>query len=299
MKKIILFLSAVFSCLPVVADIPPVQFQGSFKNMLVYVEPEVARIVIRRHFSTMVTDYSYAYVSDLDNVTILKNVIDEYNNMLRDTGGYVSTAGLKEVCQVAFKDLMVSTQEPFVALSERWAKRRVIRDKCLAFARDLLTTELSQNDECEYDIAKDGGSQMRIKYTNKIYQTGFIRKNGTLAWRFFNPGALRDSPYKCTRFDTKPNGKFAVFDSEYRGRLAMRWLLENGAQYQGKTVRQAIPIYAPQKENNTAKYIRDLARQGVDIDKLLIELNDIEWEELLDAISQIEGWNTAGITEEF
>ena len=38
---------------------------------------------------------------------------------------------------------------------------------------------------------------------------------------------------------------------------------------------------------------------GVDVDKKLSELTEYEWGELLNAIEQIEGWNTQGEIEEF
>lgn len=259
---------------------------------LIYIEPEVARIVIQRNFANIVSDYANYSTCEFDDMTILKNVIDAYNDMLQKTGGYVSVDGVNNVCDVAFRDLKPNDIDGMVMLR---LKRRL---KCLDFASGLVTTELGEKD-CLYSIKKVNGLQTHIRYTNKTNKSGFSRKGGTIAWRFFNPGALRDSPYKCVLIDTKPNGKFAVFDSHEKGRFAIRWLLENAEKYNGKTPREAIPMYAPSFENNTEKYIRDLGKLGVDVDKKLSDLTEYEWEKLLDAISQIEGWNDQGVVEEF
>lgn len=288
-------LRLIFSWFMVVTLLNPSVVFGNDENMddgLIYIEPEVARIVIERTFANMVSEYSADYTSELDNITILKNVIDAYNNMLEETGGYVSATGINRVCLVAFqsfkpKDLDALTMLPL--------KRRF---KCLDFAESLVTTHVGEKD-CVYSIKKVGGSQMNISYTSKTSNTGFNRKGGAIAWRFLNPGALRDSPYKCVIINTKPNGKFAAFDSYEKGRFAIRWLLENGRKYQNVTPREAIPMYAPEFENDTKQYIIDLGRQGVDVDKKLSELTEPEWDKLIDAISQIEGWNKQGEITEF
>ena len=288
--------SVILSWLFVWLCVVPVFAEGAITKdppeMLTYVEPEVARAVIEKHFATMVSNYAKDFTSKLDDAAILKNVVDEYNKMLEQNNGFVSVTGVNQVCYVAFKDLVAKDNDLEKA-------RKIIKDKCFVFAKDLVNTESEPKDDCKYDINKVDGSQVRIKYVDKQDGSGFIRNGGNIAWRFLNPGCLRDSPYKCVVFNTKPNGKFAVFDSPEKGRTAVRWVLENAQVYQGKTVRQAIPIYAPKKENNTQKYIKDLSRQGVNVDKKLSEIDDNEWEKLLDAISRIEGWHGSGDIEEF
>ncbi|MBP5485104.1 MAG: hypothetical protein J6Y07_00125 [Alphaproteobacteria bacterium] len=264
---------------------------GNHENALIYIEPAVARIVIERYFAHMASEYSLFCESELSDGAILKNVIDAYNNMLGDTGGYVSVSGVNNVCDVAFKDLEPKGIDGLMMLK---TKRRIV---CLDFVKDLVATEIGEKD-CQYSIKKVSGSQMRIRYTDKEKGGGFIRKGGTIAWRFFNPGALRDSPYRCVLINTKPGGKYAAFDSYEKGRFAIRWLLENAEKYNGKTPREAIPMYAPKFENNTKKYIRDLIILGVDVDKKMSELSEYEWEKFLDAIEQIEGWNDQGVIEE-
>ena len=261
-------------------------------DRLIYVEPEVARIVIERNFANMVSEYSSISISELDDVTVLKNVIDAYNDMLSKTGGFVSISGVNHVCDVAFQDLKPKDFDTILMLQ---LKRKL---KCLDFAKGLVTTEIGEK-ECEYSMKKVDGSQMHIEYTSKSGIGGFTRRGGSIAWRFFNPGALRDSPYKCVLIDTKPGGKYAAFDSYEKGRFAIRFLLENAKKYQNKTPREAIPLYAPSCEQTTPKYIRDLEKLGVDVDKKLSELDEYEWGEFLNAIEQIEGWNEQGEMRNF
>lgn len=301
MKKICLILFAMLTCFNACPVFANVQDSDPQEEFLVYVEPEIARVMIIKHFSHMTTEFLPDWISEVDDISILRNVLDAYIVMLEETNGYVSVDGLRNICHTAFRDLVYKDKNCSM-LVQMHLQIPLIERKCADFAKDLTSAQLEQNDECEYEITKVNGSQSNIKYVNRVYGTGFYRKNGGLPWRFFNPGALRDSPYKCALFrviqDGKP-GHFAVFDSEYRGRMAVRYLLENSSKYQTKTIREAIPLYAPQVENNPTKYIRDLARQGIDVNKVLYMLTDEEWDALVDAIATIEGWNAVGKTEEF
>ena len=299
MRFICTFLLATVSCMPAFADVTPRTVQSVPRELLVYVEPEVARMVIKKHFSNMSTDYLPTYTTRKSDDAILAEVIDEYGKILEKHNGHISNLGLRDLCNKAFSNLVPVEQRPYYEFATEMDLGIFSYRKCLVFTDDLLNTTIEQNSECDYTISQDNGSQMRIKYVSKTDGTGFVRKNGSLPWRFFNPGALRDSPYKCTRFDTKPNGKFAVFDDDMRGRYALRWVLQNAEKYDNKTVTQAIYAYAPPNENNTIRYVRMLQGQGVDVDKLLSDLDNSEWELLLDAISQIEGWNATGEIEEF
>ena len=299
MRFICTFLLATFVCVPAIADVVLEKGQPDPRERLAYVEPEVARMVIKKHFSNMSTDYLPKYTTRKSDDIILTEVIDEYGKMLAKHDGYVSNLGLRDLCDMAFGNLVMVEPRQYYEFATEMDAGIYSHRKCLEFAHDLLNTTIEQNSECDYNISLDNGSQMRIKYVSKTDGTGFVRKNGSLPWRFFNPGALRDSPYKCTRFNTKPNGKFAVFDDDMRGRYALRWVLQNAEKYNDKTISQAIYAYAPPNENNTTRYVRMLQGQGVDVDKKLSVLDDSEWELLLDAISQIEGWNAAGEIEEF
>ena len=169
---------------------------------------------------------------------------------------------------------------------------------CKTFVRELVETQaVAQNPECIYSVNKKNGSQMRIQYKGSD-DTGFIRRGGSLAWRFFNPGNLRRSDLQCTRLDTDPSGTFAVFDSYETGRLALRTLLR-GNMYSNLTIEQAIAKYAPPTENNTINYINNVKntlkqhRSNIDTVKLH-ELSDSELVVLMDTIERIEGWTMTG-----
>ena len=69
-------LRLIFSWFMVVTLLNPSVVFGNDENVddgLIYIEPEVARIVIERTFANMVSEYSADYTSELDNITILKN----------------------------------------------------------------------------------------------------------------------------------------------------------------------------------------------------------------------------------
>lgn len=272
---------------------------GSFNPFsLIYISPDTAIVVIERHFSHMVSDNVNEFRSDLDDLSILYDVFDTYTEMLQENDGHISVRGIKRVCYSAFKHLKpidnsISSMDALKLIAD------AVQSKCMDFVNDLVSTKDIPNDTCIYNVNKVDNLQSQIKYVHKADGKGFVRKGGTIAWRFLNPGCLRDSPYKCAILSTEPNGDFAVFDSQEKGRFAIRFLLENAEKYRNNTPRQAIPKYAPKKENNTQKYIRDLSRQGVDVDKKLTDLTESEWEKLLDAISTIEGWNNQGEIEEF
>ena len=299
MRKLCTFLSAIFICLPVFADgritVPKPDDQTSTSDKLTYVDPEVTKFVIRKYISHMSTAYLPKYTTDKKDSEILSEFLDDYNQMLTQNEGLVSSTLLVEACQRAFSNLKRKGIEPVVD----FPKEVLIYNQCLAFGRELVTTHTEQHSDCKYEISKVNGSQARIRYVNKEDGSGFVRKDGTIAWRFFNPGALRDSPYKCTRLSTSPNGPFAAFDSELRGRMSLRYLLETSPKYEDKTVSQIIPIYAPSKENDPARYVRNLRALGVNVNKVVSELTEAEWDNLLDSIAQIEGWNNAGTVEYF
>ncbi|MBO7067005.1 MAG: hypothetical protein J6W40_05295 [Alphaproteobacteria bacterium] len=298
MRKLCAFLSAMFICLPVLADrqitVPPLPNLQP-KEKLIYIDPEVTKFVIKKYISNMSKAYLPEYTTDKKDSEILAEFLDSYNQMLTQTEGLVSSTLLNEACTKAFSYLKRTVFNSSIDFS----KDVFVYNKCLAFGRELVTTHTEQRSDCKYEISKVNGSQSRIRYVNKEDGHGFVRKNGTIAWRFFNPGALRDSPYKCTRLSTSPNGPFAAFDSELRGRMSLRYLLETSPKYEDKTVSQIIPIYAPSKENDPARYVRNLRALGVNVNKVVSELTEAEWDNLLDSIAQIEGWNNAGTVEYF
>ena len=253
---------------------------------LTYVTPDVARMALEKHFGSVVSDNADEFTSELDDSEIFSEAVDAYNEMLSQNDGFVSLDGVQNVCDVAFYNLQPKSAE---------ISTDVFDQKCEDFVMDLATMEApaSLSSTCPYTISKVNNSQMHIKYA-RADGTGFIRNGGNIPWRFFNPGAMRDSSLKCALVSTKPNGTFAVFANEATGRKALHQLLSTGSKYNGKTIAQAIEAYAPNHENDTAKYISNLKNMGVNVSKVLPNLTTDEWTKLENAITTLEGWGPNG-----
>ena len=266
----------------------------AFNDLQTYIDPDVAQKTIEKHFSYMATRYLDGAPKELDNNAILLNVVDVYNNMLKQTGGFVSVSGINNVCKAAFVDY-----EKYAKGNTPQERKLAFRNKCMAFYRDLSSFGHAEiNTDCPYDITKVGGSQAKIKYMLPD-KSGFIREGGSIAWRFFNPGNLRGSNLKCTTIQTKPNGTFAVFPNAETGQLALHNLLANNPEYQSRTVAQAIYKYAPPKENNTKRYINNLRNAGINVDAKLSSLSDAQMQQLEEMIMIIEGWEKIGTETHF
>lgn len=246
---------------------------ASADDNLTYVAPETARAAIEKHFGA-------------EDAAVLSDVMDAYNEMLSQNDGFVSIDGVMHVCDVAFDNSSTTTSQGEFA------------EKCVNFATDLVSEQTSTTNNCPYTVSKVNGSQMHIKYS-ATNGGGFIRNGGTIPWRFLNPGALRGSPLTCAYISTKPNGTFAVFESEEIGKKALHLLLSTGEKYKGKTIAQAIRIYAPAHENDTTKYINDLKSKGINVNKVLPNLTASEWSQLENAIMTLEGWRGQGTIEHF
>jgi len=279
MKKFILMVSLLVVC-----SITVKASADTDASNLTYVTPSVARVVIEKHFGNFVSENAGDYVSEFDDAEVLADVVDAYAEMLAQNDGFVSVDGVKNVCDVAFNDLQPKTDADNTDAQMQ---------KCIDFATDLVSTEAAASKDCKYTVTKVNGSQLHIKYT-KPDGTGFVRNGGNLPWRFFNPGAMRGSSLSCAVVHTKPNGDFAVFESEDVGRKALHLLLSTGEKYKGKTIAKAIEAYAPNQENNTAKYIARLKNMGINVNKVLPNLTTDEWTKLENAITTLEGWGPSG-----
>jgi len=97
-----------------------------------------------------------------------------------------------------------------------------------------------------------------IAYKNEV------RIGGTLAWRANNPGNLRGAANEIAKVPGA-KGYFAVFPTLAEGEKAQRALYLD--HYGTWMVKEAIKKLTPSSENNTEKYISDLKKQGVDMEK--------------------------------
>ncbi len=261
---------------------------------LLFVEPAVAQTVISKHFGNIVSDYKvYHFADNTTDQVILDRVATTYITMLNQNGGLISVSGIKEVCFTAFSDVQIDDD------STRTQLATDVENRCKKFAEDLITVESEMEYTCPYEITKVNSSQKQIKYTYKDGTgKGFIRKNGTIPWRFFNPGAIRRSDLACAILSTKPNGNFAVFENYDTGHRALInvWKAQG---YQKLTVEQAMYNYAPPTENNTAYYVGELRKAGINVGKRVSTLTEKEFDYMIKMIEKMEGWGGKGIIEEF
>lgn len=91
-----------------------------------------------------------------------------------------------------------------------------------------------------------------------------VHVGGSLAWRANNPGNLRGAATKIGSVSGAV-GSFAVFASIEDGRTAQRTLYLD--KYGSMKVKDAINKLTPPSENDTVKYLAELKRAGVDLDK--------------------------------
>lgn len=284
MKKILLVFLMIVCALPGYAE--PV---GTEDEQNIFIDPYVADQVITEYFGHMVTNHKFDMENTdvngeaLEDETILNDVLDVYMEMLNQNDGRMSVTGLRYVCSEGFKYIKVDLNtNPNLVDS--------LRDYCLDFATNLLTRQFKFDNECIYEVSKVNGSQLKIKYQDKITGGGMIREDGSLASRFFNPGNLRRSSLQCAQLKTTPNGTFAVFESYDVGHQALINLLKTNT-YQRLTVRQAIYKYAPPTENNTRQYLATLQTTGVPVDSKIASLKTDQFNRMVSMIETIEGWN--------
>lgn len=291
----------------------------------IFIDAGTSEKIIRTYFSTLGTELKYmlSFTFDINEISYLdkqekakaktdeersiakydpetmydkyldlilfRRVIREYHYMLSEHNGFVSIEGLFAVCEAPFTN---ATLKPGYTRLDFNIK---FNNKCWEFVDALINTDPQSNPDCPYIIVKYNNQQTHIRYIDKKTQHGFDRIcYNYIPWRFFNPGNLRDSKYKCTTLNTDPNGVFAIFPDEDTGWTALKWLLtseDTTTKYPNLTARQAIKKYAPNNENDTERYIQDLANTGVDVDgKILRDYTDEEMEQLMQAIANVEGW---------
>lgn len=259
---------------------------------LIFVEPSVANEVLHKYFGSMISSgrwagMSCAYATDSH---ILLNALEKWTGCIRgNEDNRVSSDCIANMCRDVFG--------PVTRCATHYTAADYIR-YCKDFAYDLTFGRPTMQDTgCLYTVTKENGSQKNIKYMT-ANNTGFYRKEGTIAWRFLNPGNLRRSSLQCAQINTRPNGTFAVFDSYQTGRQALRVLLR-GNTYSNLTIAKAINKYAPPSDgNNTNSYINGVKRSLSHLPNvntvLLKDLSDEDLGVLMDTIEVIEGWHNEG-----
>lgn len=119
-----------------------------------------------------------------------------------------------------------------------------------------------------------------------------LRTGGTLAWLLNNPGNLRPGGKYVSMIgqaDTA-SGKFAIFSSVEEGRKEKRALLRR--KYNDMTLYNAMHTYAPEGENDTAKYLAFVRKKSGATDQTVIkDMTDEQFNGMVAAMEQYEGFN--------
>ena len=248
------------------------------EDLIRFVEPEVAKSVIERHFSNITKNIPSGFTVKYDDETILKTAFSEYNEMLSENDGFVPADGVADACLAVFDEILEpnadSTESDYIART------------CYNFIEDLIETESSSSSTsgCKYNVTM-APDKFHVRYEDKSTNHGFIRHcDSYIGWRNFNPGNIADSPYKCARIGGK-----AVFENEEIGFKALAYLLTESSAYKDYTLRQKVPKYTV---SDPVKYTAFLQKQGLDVDKKLSSFKDDpkELEKLLRVMAQKEGW---------
>ncbi|MFV0677048.1 LysM peptidoglycan-binding domain-containing protein [Variovorax sp. tm] len=128
-----------------------------------------------------------------------------------------------------------------------------------------------------------------------------LRSGGTLPWRINNPGDLTarkvdgvPEPRKAKGYigfaTTRSGRTFLIFPDEGAGREELKANLKR--LHGDRTISEAVPVYAPKKENDTEKYIRDLLKtSGIPAGRKIGECSDAELEKIVNSIAEIEGYH--------
>lgn len=128
-----------------------------------------------------------------------------------------------------------------------------------------------------------------------------LRSGGTLPWRINNPGDLTARkvdgvpvPRKAKGYigfaTTRSGRTFLIFPDEGAGREELKANLKR--LHGDRTISEAVPVYAPKKENDTEKYIRDLLKtSGIPAGRKIGECSDAELEKIVNSIAEIEGYH--------
>ena len=139
--------------------------------------------------------------------------------------------------------------------------------------------------DAEVDGINAAAKSVPPQFKRYVAYAGVIKVGGSLAWRANNPGNLRDAGSKIGKVPGA-SGTFAVFATMEAGRAAQKELYVN--KYGAMTVKAAITKLTPPNENDTEKYLKQLAAAGVDLDKDVASQIDV----LMPAVEANEGMIT-------
>ena len=120
------------------------------------------------------------------------------------------------------------------------------------------------------------------------------RKKGDANWRNNNPGNIGAGPTAKELGSIGVNGRWAIFPDTAAGFKAMHDLLMSPA-YNSLTAKQAVDKWAPPNENNTASYIAQLAKAGLDMNKKYSQFTPDQQQLYQQTVNRIEGGRSGQI----
>lgn len=141
----------------------------------------------------------------------------------------------------------------------------------------------------------------KLKTVEYVADNGdrLLRKGGTIAWRFNNPGNLRPgSKYKLhIGQGHTASGVFLIFPTPEAGREEKKGLLLR--KYKEDTISQMLYTYAPPSENDTEGYINSICKKtGFSRDRIIGQFSDDEMKKLMTAMEEHEGYHHKKETRE-
>ena len=123
-----------------------------------------------------------------------------------------------------------------------------------------------------------------------------LRTGGTWTWRNNNPGNVVQGSISKKNNQMGKAGGFTVFPDYENGHKALLDCLKD--TYGNSSLDGLIKGYAPDHENDTARYLRFLrSKTGVSDDKKVKDLSSSEFEKLWKAIELMEGWKEGKVAE--
>jgi hypothetical protein len=120
------------------------------------------------------------------------------------------------------------------------------------------------------------------------------RKKGDANWRNNNPGNIGAGSTAKELGSIGANGRWAIFPDTATGFKAMHDLLMSPA-YSTLTAKQAVDKWAPPNENNTAGYIAQLAKAGLDMNKKYSQFTPAQQQLYQQTVNRIEGGHAGEI----
>jgi len=124
----------------------------------------------------------------------------------------------------------------------------------------------------------------------------WIAQRGDRNYRNNNPGNLVPGAVSKRNGQIGVAARFAVFPTEEAGWNALRDSLRS--TYGSKTITEMVPSYAPDHENDTVAYLKNLLKKtGLPADKKIKDFTVDEFETLVKAIVHNEGKDRPNLTE--